>query len=213
MKNWIVTIALMVVAAAGGGLYVHLGGPLGPDPYVLKQVPNALKIEKVRELAELVVLDVPISDVHVSELEGRTGGIKMILAVHGDVQITTNLEKAEFDSIDEETKSAILVLPRPEAQRPRVDHNKTRIVEFQRTGMWRFTLGDAGERTLTNRAMASAQKVLGEAAKREDLVKRACAHTETVMRNFFDAMGWEVVIQWDGDAPPKTAAASTTIAG
>lgn len=197
-----VTIVLMIFAAMGGGLYVHYGAPGLKDPFHHEQMPDALKIEKVRELAELVVLDVPISDVHVSKIEGTTGSIKMIVAVHGDVMITTDLEHANFDLIDSENRSAVLVLPRPTAQRPRVDHDKTRIVEIQRTGLWKLLLGDAGEASLTNRAMQSAQTVLIDAANKPELIERACGHTEMVMRNFFDAMGWTVVIQWD-DQPKK----------
>ena len=70
--------------------------------------------------------------------------------------------------------------------------------------------GQAGEQALTNRAMAHAQKLLGDIAKRDDLLTQACQHTETVIREFFGAMGWAVSVQWEERDLPETAEAAST---
>jgi hypothetical protein len=155
-----------------------------------------LTIEQVRKLASLVVLDVPISDVHVTQLEGLTGGIKVVIAVHGDVQIATDLSKARFEDLDAEHHTATLVLPKPAPGRPRLNHEKTRIVAIERNGLWNILPGEAGEKAATNRAMSAAQQLLTDAAKRDDLAAKACAHADEVLRSFFTALGWTVTLQW-----------------
>lgn len=197
-------VSLLIIAAiAGGGYYMGFSQrtvEVVHDP--VRHEPSAPRIEQVRALASLVTLDVPIADLHVSELDGLTGGLRMVVNVRGDVQIMTDLNRARFEEMDAERQDVVLVLPRPEPQRPRVDHERTRIVEVQRTGMWRIAPGDGGERALTNRAMTAAQRVLGEAAEDEQLVTQACSQAEQVMQQFFGALGWNVVIRWDEGGQP-----------
>jgi hypothetical protein len=156
-----------------------------------------LDIAKVRQLAALVTLEAPMSDVQVSEIAGLTGSLRLVLAVHGDVQVATDLNQARLESVDAEQRTAVLILPRPRPMRPRLDHEKTRVVQIERTGMWRILWGQAGESALTNQALVAAQRVLGEAAEDEELMKRACSHTEGVLRNFFAALDWDVAVQWE----------------
>ncbi|MDH3584896.1 MAG: DUF4230 domain-containing protein [Phycisphaerae bacterium] len=216
MRNLIVLIVLglMGLAAYFGASWIR---PPASAPAPIVHRSTAPTIEKVRKLATLVTLDVPISDVHISEMSGVTGGIKLVMAVKGDVQIASDLGQARFEDLDEENRTAVLVLPRPIPSRPRLDHEKTRILELQRNGLWRFLLGEAGESTLANRAMATAQSYLIEVATRQDLRTQACAQTEQVLGEFFSALGWAVVVQWDdGRArapvptdPAKLSAADT----
>ncbi|MEX2672524.1 MAG: DUF4230 domain-containing protein [Phycisphaeraceae bacterium] len=204
-------LILMMTAIGGGAFYAGiLQQPTQPGPDPVTHRPSVPRIEQVQALASLVTLNVPISDLHVSELAGYTGGVKIMVNVRGDVQIMTDLSNARFEDIDEQRLDAVLVLPRPEAQRPRVDHEKTRIVEIQRTGMWRIGPGQSAERAVTNRAMSAAQRVLGEAAKDEKLITQACAQTEKVMDQFFGALGWNVIVRWD--APPTGLDATATAA-
>lgn len=214
MRNLIILLVLSLTAVAAyiGSVWIR---PPASAPAPIVHRSTAPTIEKVRKLATLVTLDVPISDVHVSEMAGVTGGIKLVMAVKGDVQISSDLSEARFEDLDEENRTAILVLPRPIPSRPRLDHEKTRILQLQRNGLWRFLLGEAGESTLTNRALATAQSYLIEVATREDLRTQACAQTEKVLGEFFGALGWSVVVQWDDGraaAPVPTPPAKVSAA-
>ena len=201
MGKIVVLIAALGVAAAGGGwfTYKHFVSEK-PARQVVVHVSKGPTIEEVRELSDLVLLEVPISDIHVSTLEGLTGGLTMAVAVRGDVQIAADLGRARFEAVDEAGKSVVLVIPKPTAQRPRVDHEKTRVLEIRRTGMWRVLGGGAGEDVLTERAFADAQRVLGAAANDPKLIAQACGRTERVMRGFFEALGWTVRVQWETTA-------------
>ena len=193
--GWLATVAVVV----GGVAYVQhaltRAAPVHTDPVVHVTRPT-IHIDQVKKLAALVTLEVPISDVQVSEISGLTGSIRLAVAVHGDVAIATDLGAARFENIDDLERTAIVVLPRPSPTRPRLDHDKTRIIEIQRTGMWQILLGQAGESALTNRALAAAQNALAQAADDPEIAKKACAHTEAVIHNFFAALGWDVTVQW-----------------
>jgi len=52
-------------------------------------------LEQVREMAQLVTLRVPISQIRSESLRGYLGGHTLTLAAHGDVLIGTDLEQAQ----------------------------------------------------------------------------------------------------------------------
>ena len=201
MVRFIVFVLALCASAVGGG-WVTYRHYLSEEPavVVVTHESQGPTIEEVRELSDLVVLDVPISDVHVSTLDGLTGSMKMVVAVRGDVQIATDLGSARFEDRNEEEKIAIVVVSKPRVQRPRVDHERTRVVEISRSGMWRILGGGAGEDVLTELAFSDAQKVLGEAAKDPELIAMACGRTERVLRGFFESVGWTVRVQWEDGA-------------
>jgi len=188
-------ILLLAVVAVGGYVAHAVIGPRPQDTVRVRS--EGPTVEKLRKLSKLVTLEVPISDVQVSELEGITGSITMVIAVKGDVQIAVDFQQAAFEDVDEMAKSALLLLHPPKPQRPRLDHEQTRIVGIQRSGLWKYVPGQAGEKTLTQRAMAEAQHSLQAVAERPEIVAKACAHTEKVIGEFFGAMGWDVRVQWD----------------
>lgn len=205
-------VGSIVIAAAllGAGFYAHVWWSAPPPtegsaaPVTHRRASQGPTIEQVQKLASLVTLRVPISDVQISELEGFFGSVKLVMAVHGEVEIATALSAARFEDLDHETRAATLLLPRPAPQRPRLDHEKTRILELQRGGAWRFLTGDAGEKQLTNRAMLAAQRTLAEVAARPELVDQSCQQTETVVHNFFAAMEWNVTVEWTETATATT---------
>lgn len=196
--GWIVTVVLV----AGGVVYVDrtIVRPPAPEtqPAPVEHVSRpTIHIEQVRQLAALVTMEVPISDVHVSEVSGLTGSLRLVVAVQGDVQVGTDLSAARFDDVDDVQHTATVVLPRPMPMRPRIDHDRTRVVGIQRGGLWQFLLGQAGESELTNRALAAAQNALIEAANDPKITQKACGHTEQVIHQFFAALGWDVSVQWE----------------
>ncbi len=200
---------VLILAAVAGGYYLHILWEAPPSPArdpITHHSVNSPTIEQVQKLASLVSLRVPISDVQVTELTGLTGGVKLVMAVQGDVDIAADLGTAKFEQVDAEKKSAILVLRKPVPMRPRLDHEKTRILQIDRSGLWNWLPGETGEKTLTNRAMQSAQRILGDVAARQDLAKQACQQTEHVIKDFFAATGWQITVQWD-ETPIAPAAA------
>ncbi len=195
------TLVLLVAVGLGGFMAHAVFTHRNEDP--VRHHGSALTIEKLRKLSSLVTMEVPISDVRVTTLDGVVGSTQMVVAVRGDVQIGVDLSEAAFEDVDEQAHSALLVLKTPQAGRPRIDHEKTRVLAIERSGLWKWVPGQAGEKTLTDRAMAEAQAHLLEVAQRPDIVAKACGHTEKVIQEFFGAMGWDVAVQWDDRAPAQ----------
>ena len=197
----VIGFVVAVALVAGGVIYVEriVTRPAAPPPSaaVQHQSRPTIHIDQVRELAALVTMHVPLSDVHASEVSGFTGGLRMVVAVHGDVEVGTDLGAARFTEVDDQQRTAVIALPPPRTMRPRIDHDRTRIVAIERRGMWQVLLGQAGESQLTNRAMAAAQQALAAAADDPQITLKACGHTERVIGQFFAALGWEVTVQWD----------------
>lgn len=210
----IVTSTVMLAMTAGG---IVLGWQIaryagGASAAIALPAPTyrfqsqALKIEQIRQLGELVTLDVPVSDVQTSTLEGLTGSASLVLLVRGNVLIGTDLEQATFADLDAQGRTATLVLPPPRTMQPRLDHARTVVYRSDRTGLWQLFPTPGAETAVYERAMKQAQRLLEEAADQPELIERARERTEAVLRPFFEALGWAVVLQWT-DMPRGRAGA------
>jgi len=153
-------------------------------------------LQQVRELAQLVTLRVPISQIHCESLRGYLGGNTLTLAAHGDVLISTDLEQAQFEHIDHTNKTVVLILPKPRTMRARLDHERTRVVALNRHGLWVVAFGDAGGWVLTNRAMKNAQRQLDKISSDRILIVRAQQRAEQILQGLFIRTGWKVTVLW-----------------
>ena len=153
-------------------------------------------IEQIKELASLAVLRVPIADVQLCELHGYTGGIQAALIIKGDVEIAVDLKAAHLEAVDAEHRRAYLVLPAPAATRPRVDHDRTRIYQIDRSGLWRIMPGEAGETDLLNRALSQAQQMIAEVGSQQLLLDQARRRVEEIMAGFARALDWQLEVRW-----------------
>lgn len=93
-------------------------------------------------------------------------------------------------------RHAALVLPAPRVERPRLDHERTRVYRIDRTGAWFVIPGDAAEAELASHAMQSAQAMLAEVAGRPEFTERARRHAESVLKAFFRNVGWSLQVRW-----------------
>lgn len=155
-------------------------------------------LEKVRELSELVTLTVEVADVQQTRIDGRVGGICAILAVRGDVQVGVDLTAARFERVDHQRRTAVLELPEPAVNRPRVDHNRSRLFGVRSDGLWAITPGDRMYGIVTERAWSEAQRSVGVAALNNSVIDRARLRAEHVLRLYCGAIGWQVEVRWPG---------------
>ncbi len=204
MRMTLAIVVLLLMAAGGAAIGwqaaqvaggAHAGLPAIPQPaYRFRS--EAIKIEQVRQLGELVSLEVPVSDVQTSTLEGVTGSVGLVLLVRGSVLIGTDLDQASLEAIDAQERTAVLVLPAPRTTRPRLDHERTHIYRTDRTGLWRLFPTPGAEAALYDRAMKQAQRLLEDAAAQPDLMDRSRQRTRDVLSPFFAALGWRVELRW-----------------
>lgn len=157
---------------------------------------SALSIESIRELSELTVLQVRVTEVVTNEIMGLTGGTSVAVLVHGDVFLGVDLEQAELVEIDQDQQHIVLFLPVPEVRRAAIDHLTSQKIYSERHGLWRMAIGPASEDELIANAYKIGEQRLQDAAKRADLAGRAKRHAESVLRRFIDGTGWTLTISW-----------------
>ena len=203
MKTLIIClVALTIGVLAGGFLSARLHAHRRRQMSHQHAGPT---LEQVQRLARLVTLNVPIADVQTSRLSGYVGSTSVVIVVKGDVEIGTDLSRATFDSLDVERSTAVLTLPPPTLSRPRLDHERTFIYRIDRTGLWKLSPGDAGQRDLINAALREAQRLLAAAARQSSLIDQSRRLAEEVLRGLFEASGWKIEIRWMASSDDKLA--------
>src|SRR4051812_24766541 len=90
--------------------------------------PPSPTLDRIRELSSLVTTVAEVSDVLVTRVAGRTGSVEAVLLVRGDVEVSVDLGRARLEAVDRAERRAVLVLPPPAPSRPRLDHDRTRLV-------------------------------------------------------------------------------------
>jgi hypothetical protein len=189
----VVLVALLVVGVAVGRLLDR-----SPEPADQKPDP-APTIEKIQGLASVTTLRVDVADAIVSELPGKTGSIKTVLIVRGDVTLGVDLSGASFEQVDRDERSAVLHLPRPTVQSVRLDQDRTKLVGVWEQGLWAITPGGGDADTAAvNQAMRRAQTIVESAGQDPEIVGRCRAQTEQVLVAFLRNLGWTVRVEWAG---------------
>ena len=183
-------LALPVLVIGSAWLLISRAGLIG-----LGHRSTALTITQLQLQSKLSVLRVPVTDVQTTELNGYVGGVQLVLQVHGDVELMVDLSQAQLEDIDESTRCATLVLPDPIPSRPRLDHERTRIYQIDRTGLWQIVPGQAAEAKLVDAAMAEAQRTLERAAHDPEIIQQARAHAVRLMQDAAASLGWTLEVR------------------
>ena len=198
MRRWIGAIGL-ILAGVAGGFCLSRQLRLPPrSPRSLNHTGPSL--ESVQMLSALLSVKVELADVLEVRRSGYVGGMKVLLIVRGDFLLGVDLGTGRFEQVDPETRSAVLVLPPPQARSPRVDHGRSRLVAISSEGLWVIVPTDAGRCELISRAYAQAQRFIAAAAVDKGLIEKSRRQTEEVLGGFFRAMGWSVQIRWSDAA-------------
>lgn len=193
MTQIIWTVLMLLV---GGVLGICLGPRLRVNPPV-ESTPAV--IGRITELADLVVLRVPVSKVHVTRIGGYLGGVDCVVLVNGELELGTDLKQASWQEVDTETRTANLVLAEPVVRRARLDHEQTSVYRIDRRGLWLMSPSAEPSRVVVNQAMAQAQHVVKCAGEQPELIGRAKQQTEQILSRFTGALGWEVKREWAGE--------------
>lgn len=191
------TVLMLLI---GGFLGASLGSRHRP---VVPMEMTAPVIGKITDLAELVVLRVPVSKVHVSTLSGYVGSVSCVILVQGELELGTDLNLARFEQVDTDAHTATLLLAEPKVRRARLNHEQTSVYRIDLKGLWKGLPSAEPSRKVVNQAMTEAQGCVESSGDDPQFVDRARRHTEQVLRQFLGAMGWEVKLVWSGDQPAQ----------
>ncbi len=155
-----------------------------------------MTVERLSEVSQLLTLKLDVSDVMLSRIEGYTGGVQAALLIKGDVSLGIDLAQARIQDVDQSHHTALLILPPPTASEPRLNHERTRIVSLEVTGLWRGVPGSRAEQAIANQAMNQAQNLLASAVREKNADQRARRHAEAVLTEFCRSLSWEITVTW-----------------
>ena len=154
-----------------------------------------IRIEQIREAADLVVLRIPFQQIVEARLDGYSGGVRCLLLAGGEAMIATDLEHATLTH-DEAAGRVTLTLPPPRTLTAQLDPGKTRIMDIARSGAWHLALGGAGEDRVVALAMQKAGDKLQAAADAPDHLTAARRRAEHVLTHLVNREGWQLSIHW-----------------
>ena len=189
---------ILCLLLAAFALSIALMPRLNPPPPAITIQSQGPTLQRLDRLSQLVTMRVCVADFLIGEGEGHCGA----WLIKGDALIGLDLRQARIVEKDEQTRRASICLPGPAVLQSRVDHQRTRTWEVKKTG-WVPWSGDADK--LRDQVMCEAQKLVARAAGAEDNLAQAKAAAETVIRSFYEEVGWQVEVAW--------AAAETTKPG
>jgi hypothetical protein len=181
--------AVMLLAA--GGL---LGALLWTHAPPCEAEPPPLLIVELREIAELAVLCVPVSAIHVESIDGYLGGVRCVLILHGTVTIGCDLSSPAL--MQQAPGIYLLQLTEPRMLSATIDLEHTRIHAVERDGLWRLLPGSAGEHEVVALALARAQGHVADAVHVPDHVQATRHRIEQLMTQMTYRTGVTVHIEW-----------------
>ena len=156
----------------------------------------------------LVTTRVYIADVLTAEGDGYRG----VWLIKGDALIGVNLREAQIVQKDFQARRATIGLPPPEVLQSRVDHERTRTWEVRKT-TWIPWGGDPD--SLRDTVMRQGQRLVAAAAGSRENLAQARTAAESILRGFYEEVGWQVRIVWrdrvarqSRHAPPMSVTAA-----
>ncbi len=147
---------LLIILLVGLVAWVLVSRLLSPSPPTGTR--SAPTIEQLKPLAELMTHRVVVVDALTVAIAGYTGDMKAAVVVRGDALITVDLTQARLDILDRDAGIAVIILPSPHVVSARVDHEQTKLVSIESSGLWAWVPGDGGRAELVDLAMKQAQQ-------------------------------------------------------
>ena len=160
-------------------------------------------LERVREVAEVSILEVDVSAITIARIDGYTGGVRCCLIATGAARIGADLERATLHSIDHAAGTLVVALPEPTVLSVRIDPTASRVYSVDRNGLWIALPFATREGQVTARAWAAAESKLHEAADRSGLIARARRRAATLVKTAIEPLGWSVTIDWQPTGPAE----------
>jgi len=151
-------------------------------------------VEKLEELGALVSTKVHVADI----LAGNDGGHwKGAWLIKGDALLAVDMRQAVIEQRDDVVQRASIRLPPPRVLHPRVDHEKTLTYSVEKTTWIPAVFLPAGQSDrLRDAAMQHAQSLVAQAAGSDGHLAEARLKTATLIKSFYQLVGWDVEVHW-----------------
>jgi hypothetical protein len=152
--------------------------------------PTVLQLE---QLQQLVSTRVHVSDV----LVGESRWLEGCWIITGDALLAVDMSNAEVKDRDEKARTATIILPQPAVLSARVNHERSQQWDIKSRSWIPLAgalLGD--RRAIEQQAMREAQRLVERAAGTEENAATARRGVESMLAEFYRAVGWQVSIRW-----------------
>ena len=159
-------------------------------PKVASLGPTVVQLKKLQHLVS--------SHIHVSDIMvGESRWLEGSWIVQGDALLGVDMSSAEIVSKDEQSKLAVISMSSPKVMSPRVDHQRTREWDIKGKSWIPLSATLLGDKEAMKKAvMQEAQNLVERLAARSEYQETAKKNFEGSIREFYDHVGWNVVIQW-----------------
>ncbi len=178
--------------AAGLAALVWGGFQIGRQSGAVRITSAGPRIEDVRAIAKLAVLRVQVASI----IEGANAGAEGVVLVHGDADIAVDLDAIAIVERDDAARRAVVELPTPRPERPRVNHERTRLYDLRKTGLAAINPFADPRADLLADCMRAAQAEVERAVVSPDFVMQAKSRAEVLLAGFYRQTGWDVTIRW-----------------
>ena len=152
--------------------------------------PTVVQLER---LQQLVSTRVHVADV----LVGESRWLEGCWIITGDALLAVDMSNAEVKDRDEKARTATILLPHPAVLSARVDHERSQQWDIKSRSWIPLAgalLGD--RRAIEEQAMRQAQRLVERAACTEDNAATARRGVESLLAEFYRAVGWQVSVRW-----------------
>lgn len=158
---------------------------------------SAPRLEQIQALSHLATLNVEVTDALVFQLNGKTGGMTAVLVVRGEAVLGVDLKEIRFSEVDETRRRVALELPQPKILSASLDHQRTRVVALQSSGLWFFTPGGSGaDAAVLDDCYRHAEGIVQDAAGAPELLARAKEQVRVALVAFLAGMNWTLECRW-----------------
>ena len=152
--------------------------------------PTVVQLER---LQQLVSTRVHVSDILVGESRWLAGS----WIVQGDALLAVDMSKAEVKDRDEKARTATIILPHPAVLSARVNHERSQQWDIKSRSWIPLASLVLGDRTaMEKQAMLQAQQLVERAAGSDSNKTTARQGVESMLAEFYRAVGWQVSVRW-----------------
>jgi hypothetical protein len=150
-------------------------------------------IVQLERLQYLVSTRVHVADVLVGESRWLEGS----WIIQGDALLAVDMAKAVIKDRNDQAKTSIIVLPKPDVLSARVNHETTQEWDIKSRSWVPLASALLGDRTgMEKQAMLQAQQLVERAAGSNDNKAAARQGVEGMLTEFYRAVGWHISVQW-----------------
>lgn len=203
MTKYLSIIGAITLGAIGMWLFgtkSSLPPPTQPPLMSLEKMGHLVSVKfnyaNVIEFTEKITQDIPWT-----QWELRFGGTRVLLVARGDCLVGTDFRLANYQEVDQDSRSAVLVLPSPKPITARVNHDTREkggsyFYAVTGTGIEPLIPGTENRAKAIDAALNKAQKEIAKACADSDVLAMAKKNTEAILSPAFSASGWKVNLQW-----------------